>query len=111
MPPIRLVVADMDGTLLDDAHQLSAGTLAKFRAAFLSALSSDSLAKGTQIYFGCKGESLSIGEGSPSARATLKEKGVCSALFDTYFGKSPVSPAAKDGVAAGFASRRFYMDE
>ena len=35
-------------------------------------------------------------------------KGVCAALFDVYYGKSPVSPAAKEGVAVGFA-KRFYL--
>ena len=45
-----------------------------------------------------------------SSGATVKEKGVCAALFDVYYGKSPVSPAAKDGAATGFASRGFYRE-
>jgi hypothetical protein len=53
---------------------------------------------------------LSIGEGSTRwAAVTLKEKGLCPALFDVYFGKAPVSPAAKDGVAVGFAERGFFL--
>ena len=28
----------------------------------------------------------------------MREKGVCAALFDVYYGASPVSPAAKEGV-------------
>ena len=91
------------------AKRLPAATVAKFRATFLKALPSESLAKGAQIFFQCKSGALSIGEGSPAVKATLKEKGVCSALFDVYFGKQPVSAAAKDGVAAGFASRGFYQ--
>ena len=38
------------------------------------------------------------------------KKGVCSALFDVYYGKQPVSPAAKDGAALGFASRGLYLE-
>ena len=32
-------------------------------------------------------------------RLAQEEKGVCSALFDVYYGKSPVSPAVKEGAA------------
>jgi len=108
---LRGVASDAMITALEEAlsKRLSATALAKFREAFVKALPSDSLAKGAKLYFQCKNGMLSIGEGSPSVGGIVKEKGVCAALFDVYFGKSPVSPAAKDGVASGFASRGFYQ--
>ena len=64
-----------------------------------------------QLYFMCKGaDALYIGEATPSAQANLYEKGACSALLDIYYGKSPISPAAKEGTAAGFAAR-MYLPE
>ena len=46
---------------------------------------------------------------SPTRLAALRShKRPRPALFDTYYGKSPVSPAAKEGAATGFASRGFY---
>ena len=57
----------------------------------------------------CACASLLRARSSPSAGANIKDKAVCPAFFDVYFGKSPVSPAAKDGVAAGFARRGFYQ--
>lgn len=42
---------------------------------------------------------------------TLKDKALCPALFDVYYGKSPVSPAAKEGAANGFANRKFYRED
>ena len=79
----------------------------KFREALIKALG-EARSQGARIYFMCKGTALSIGSGSTSVSASLKEKGVCSALFDVYYGKSPVSPAVKEGAAAGFASRKLY---
>jgi len=108
---LRGVASDAMVSALEEAlsKRLSSAVLAKFREALLKALPSTSLAKGDKLYFQCKGGVMSIGEGSPSAGATIKDKAVCPAFFDVYFGKSPVSPAAKDGVAAGFASRGFYQ--
>ena len=52
--------AAFGATALDEAlsKRLGADVLAKFRSTFLSALSSDSLKKGTKIYFGCKAEAF-----------------------------------------------------
>lgn len=107
----RSVASDAMVTALDEAmsKRLPADALAKFRAAFLKALPAGNLAKGANVYFMCKGNTMAIGEGSPSAASTLTTKGVCTALFDVYFGKSPVSVPAKEGVAAGFAKRGFYL--
>ena len=79
--------------------------------ALLKALSSESIERGAQLFFQCKGGTLVISKGSYNAAAssTLREKGICSALFDVYYGKTPVSPAAKEGAAVGFATRRFYQ--
>jgi len=89
--------------------RLPPGTVEKFRAALLSVCGAE-VAKGAKLYFMCKGETLSLGSGSPSVGATVKEKGTCAALFDVYVGKTPISPAAKDGIGAGFG-QRLYLAE
>ena len=109
----RSVSSDAMIGALDEAmaKRLPADTVTKFREALLKALGTGAIAKGAQIYFMCKASTLSIGSGSPSASVSLKAKGVCPALFDTYYGKSPVSPAAKEGAAVGFASRGLYQEK
>ena len=106
----RSVTSDAMVSALDEAmaKRLSSDSKAKFREALIKALGEGSIAKGAEIYFMCKGAALSIGSGSTSVSVSLKEKGVCPALFDVYYGKSPVSPAVKEGAAAGFASRKLY---
>ena len=107
----RSVGSDAMVTALDEAmsKRLPATTVKKFRDAVVKALGDAAIAKGASIYFMCRASTLTIGNGSPSASATLKEKGVCPALFDVYYGKQPVSPAAKEGAATGFASRGFFL--
>lgn len=104
----RPVAADAMVSALNEAlsKRLSTTVVDKFRAAFLGALPSDSLARGDALSLMCKGNALHIAAGG--TKQTVREKGLCSALFDVYFGKSPVSPAAKEGVATGFASRKLY---
>ena len=106
----RSVSADAMVGALDEAmaKRLPAATVAKFRTAMVKALGDGNIAKGAHIYFMCKASSLLIGSGGPKLDAVLKEKGVCGALFDVYYGKSPVSVPAKENAAAGFAKRGFY---
>lgn len=106
----RSVSSDAMVSALDEslAKRLPADVVAKFREGLIKALGDGAIAKGAQIYFMCKSGTLSIGNGAPSVSVSLKLKGVCPALFDVYYGKQPISPAAKDGAATGFASRGFY---
>lgn len=106
----RSVTPEAMANALDEAmaKRLPADDVAKFREALLKALGTGAIAKGAKLYLMCKAQTLSIGSGSTSVSASLKIKGVCPALFDIYYGKQPVSPAAKDGAALGFASR-FYQ--
>ena len=74
----------------------------------IKALGDGAIAKGAHLYFMCKSSTLIIGSGAPRNDALLREKGVCAALFDVYYGKAPVSPPAKEGAAIGFAKRGFF---
>ena len=107
----RSVASEAMVTALDEAlaKRLPADVVARFRSAFLKALPSDSLAKGDQLYFMCKGGTLSMGFAAGTSAATLRDKGLCGAFFDIYLGKSPVSPTAKDAIATGFAGRGLYQ--
>ena len=106
----RSVSADAMVSALDEAmaKRLPAATVTKFRAAMVKALGDGNIAKGAHLYFMCKASTLLIGSGTPKIDAMLKEKGVCAALFDVYYGKSPVSVPAKENAAVGFAKRGFY---
>ena len=42
--------------------------------------------------------------GFDGKKSTLKDPELCPALLDVYLGASPISGAAKDGVASGFAA-------
>ena len=42
--------------------------------------------------------------GFDGKKSTLKDPELCPALLDVYLGASPISGAAKDGVATGFAA-------
>ena len=108
----RSVSAEAMVEALNEAmnKRLAPDAVAKFASAVYKALPSSSIAKGDQLFFTCKAKTLSIGAGVPGARAALSEKGVCAALFDVFYGKSPVSPAAKEGAAVGFA-KRFYLKQ
>jgi len=99
----RSVAAETVATAMKDslASRLGAAALDKFKAALLVALASGSVAKGATISFACKGDSLSIAAGSSSQ--SLRDKSLCPAFFDVYVGAKPISPAAKEGIAKGFA--------
>eukprot|EP00965_Chrysotila_dentata_P193814 6175983-Pleurochrysis_carterae.AAC.2 len=86
------------------ASRLSRSSLATFREHLLSALGSQ-VPKGSQLYFSCRADTMHFALDSPQRAAPLKDKTLCSALFDVYLGSSPVSPAIKEGVADGFAAR------
>lgn len=105
----RSVSAEAMVEALNEAmnKRLPPASVAKFAAAVYKAIPA-SIAKGDQLFFMCKSSSLMIGAGKAFASVTLREKGVCAALFDVYYGKAPVAPAAKEGAAAGFA-KRFYL--
>ena len=47
--------------------------------------------------------------GAASGGVAVRAKGVCPAFLDVYVGGKPISPAAKAGIAAGFAAK-FYQD-
>ena len=62
--------------------------------------------KGSQLYFCCRGGTLTMAKGTPGdSVASVQDEKTCAALFDVYLGKAAVSPAAKDGFAKGFALR------
>jgi len=84
------------------AKKVAAGALAKFSDALSQVLGGGSVPQGSQLSFACKADAMMIafGESSPS---TLKEKGVCVALFSVYYGSPPISPAAKEAAAKAFA--------
>jgi len=105
----RSVAADaVAGALRDSlASRLGAVALEKFRAALSAVLGAGSVAKGARLYFSCRGDALSIALGAPSPASTLKDKALCPAFLDVYLGPKPVSPAAKAGVATGFAARLY----
>ena len=107
----RSVSSDAMVNALDEAmaKRLPSEATRKFRESLFKALGAGAIAKGAEVYFMCRAGTLMIGSGAPSAGATLREKGVCSALFDVYYGKQPVSAAAKEGAASGFASRGFFQ--
>ena len=86
------------------SKRVSAAAVEIFREAFLKALPTDTLARGDGLSLMCKGNTLSIHAGGALQR--ISPRGLCGALFDVYFGKSPVSPAAKEGVAVGFHHRQ-----
>jgi len=104
----RTVESSAVASALSDSlsSRLSKTAVTRFSDALVAVLPGD-VSKGTKIFFSCKGEALMMGVGTPVAKQTLKEKGACAALLDVYFGKDPISPALKSGMAAGFA-KRFY---
>ena len=53
-------------------------------------------ARRLQLYFTCKGGDQVLMVAEPSGKASLSEKGACTALLDVYFGKSPISVPAKE---------------
>lgn len=57
---------------------------------------------GLKLHFACKDGAVHIAVGTTASVASVKG-GTCKALYDVYFGAEPISPAAKDGVAAGLA--------
>ena len=76
-------------------------TVAAFKEALLKLLGS-SVPSGGTVTLGCAGGALTMGfDGKTS---TLKDPELCPALLDVYLGASPISGAAKDGVATGFAA-------
>jgi len=104
----RSVAAPAVAEALADSltKRLPAAAIEKFRAALMTVCPAE-VARGTKLYFMCKSGVLSMGTGSATAQATLKEKGACAALFDVYLGKSPISPAAKEGIGMGFLERLY----
>lgn len=106
----RSVTAETVAQALSESlsKRLPEAVVEKFKAALLTVCPAE-VARGTKLFFMCKGEALMMGAGSADVRSTLKEKGACSALFDVYLGKAPISPAAKEGIGAGFA-QRLYVD-
>lgn len=106
----RAVAADtVAGALRDSlAGRLSAAALDKFRSTLLATLGDASVLKGAKIFFSCRGDSLTISTGTLSGNAqSIRDKTLCPAFIDVYLGPKPISPAAKAGVAAGFAARLY----
>lgn len=83
------------------ASKVSKGALVKFRDGLGSTLG-DRIVKGTELTLACRGSTLRISCSGKSA--SLSDKTICPALFGVYLGKSPVSPAAKEAFARGFAA-------
>ena len=106
----RAVAAEtVAGALRDSlAGRLSAAVLDKFRSTLLATLGDASVLKGAKIFFSCRGDSLTISTGTLSGNAqSIRDKTLCPAFIDVYLGSKPISPAAKAGVAAGFAARLY----
>ena len=94
--------ATIAGALKDSlAKKLDAATLASFEASLTGVLK-DGVKPDTKLYFACGGGDLGIGLGAPDVRATAPGA-ACGALMDVYYGASPVSAQAKEGMALGFA--------
>ena len=89
------------------ASRLGAATLDKFREALLAALASSSVAKGDRIYFACRGDAMTISAGKLGGGQSVRDRTVCPAFLDVYVGAKPISPAAKAGIAAGFAGNLY----
>ena len=84
----RSVGADAVAGALNDALKGKVKEVAAFKEALLK--------------LRCAGGALTMGfDGKTS---TLKDPELCPALLDVYLGASPISGAAKDGVATGFAA-------
>mmetsp|Transcript_105912 Transcript_105912/g.299407 ORF Transcript_105912/g.299407 Transcript_105912/m.299407 type:complete len:220 (+) Transcript_105912:58-717(+) len=82
--------------------RLPAGTVDEFEG-ILTSVVGDKVPRDSQLYLTCKGEALHV-SASPGTGPSLRAKGLCAALFGVYLGESPVAPAARDGLAAGFAA-------
>ena len=97
----RSVGADAVAGALNDALKGKVKEVAAFKEALLKLLGS-SVPSGGTVTLGCAGGALTMGfDGKTS---TLKDPELCPALLDVYLGASPISGAAKDGVATGFAA-------
>ncbi len=97
----RSVGADAVAGALNDALKGKVKEVAAFKEALLKLLGS-SVPSGGTVTLGCAGSALTMGfDGNKS---TLKDPELCPALLDVYLGASPISGAAKDGVATGFAA-------
>ena len=84
------------------AKKLGADVLAAFKEALERVLAGGTEA-GTKLFFKC-GMSLGLvmGVGTHSGLASV-DGAACRALLEVYYGDSPVSAQAKDGMLAGFA--------
>ena len=81
--------------------RLDAAVVTEFHEALTKALS-DGVPAGSKLHFTCDdSRALHIAVGSTASVATLSAPKLCDALFDVYFGKSPISPAAKASVELG----------
>ena len=97
----RVAAADAVAGALNDALKGKVKEVAAFKEALLKLLGS-SVPSGGTVTLGCAGGALTMGfDGTTS---TLKDPELCPALLDVYLGASPISGAAKDGVATGFAA-------
>eukprot|EP00316_Scyphosphaera_apsteinii_P009092 CAMPEP_0119335536 /NCGR_PEP_ID=MMETSP1333-20130426/89796_1 /TAXON_ID=418940 /ORGANISM="Scyphosphaera apsteinii, Strain RCC1455" /LENGTH=253 /DNA_ID=CAMNT_0007346109 /DNA_START=23 /DNA_END=784 /DNA_ORIENTATION=+ len=86
------------------APRLKAPSLAKFREV-LQQMLGDSVPKGSQLFFSCRGDNLHMSVSSSSSPLLMQDKTICAALFDVYLGSSPISMQAKEGFTLGFAER------
>lgn len=95
--------ATLAGAMKDSlASRLDAAMLVSFHAALDKALPNGAQA-GTRLYFLCKSDGLHVAVATTEIVASVTEPSVCNALFDIFYGASPIAPAAKDGMLAGFA--------
>ena len=102
----RSVGADAVAGALNDALKGKVKEVAAFKEALLKLLGS-SVPSGGTVTLGCAGGALTMGFGGKTsgwAFRSLKDPELCPALLDVYLGASPISGAAKDGVATGFAA-------
>ena len=95
--------ATVAGAIKDSlASRLDATIVASFHAALNGALAAGTQV-GTRLYFLCKPDGLHIAVATTKIVASVTEPSVCGALFEVYYGSSPVAPAAKDGMISGFS--------
>ena len=66
----------------------------------------DSVPSGGTLSLGCAKGALTMA--FDGKKSTLKDPELCPALLDVYLGASPISGAAKDGVARSSSSTSFF---
>ena len=103
----RQISAETMEEALDEAlsTRLEKESREKFNNALHDVLPDDEVPKGMEVTLVCKGDNVLVGSSYSDAKPSVKDKAVCSALFDVYIGKNPVSPEIKEGFGASALSK------